>query len=451
MQTVLPHPALGTNLVYLQELFLPEDAAHFREFAAAGRPCALRGLAGHWPFVERGRFDPAVGAELRRRLGSRTCHVSFDPSSTLFSFEGGHGTSSSAEAVATEKEEASAAGPRLVNPGRAAMVFGSFLDTCEAKRHGGSASGLTVRAVNAPYDGDEQPREHGVTEAPLDVPVALLEKLALYCVEDASTWPEDVLKQFAPSDPAEDLLVPEWLPQLRERRLWMAAGGPEGVAHVTAGFHWDHMQNIHVVLSGQKEVFLVPPMEAAALQATRFCRQAQWRLEPTCGGGAEPATTPTATRIALVPMQSEESSSDYAAVGVEQDFAANAERNPQLRELRQPPRWAVLKPGDAVYIPPGWWHSVRTWRPRREERGLPFSLSVNFWYALTEEASRAHQSELLALQVLSCRSATVGRPEAHLDAFLGRSGAAAGAAAAQGPPAQLPVCDASRGAFAPVD
>lgn len=78
--------------------------------------------------------------------------------------------------------------------------------------------------------------------------------------------------------------MPEWQDLLKERRVWMSKGGAKGSPCVSAGFHWDHMQNIHVVLSGEKEacdtpcassyllaqVFLVPPLLAPALHLASF-------------------------------------------------------------------------------------------------------------------------------------------------------------------------------------
>lgn len=307
----------------------------------------------------------------------------------------------------------SASSPMLLNPGRLSMPFSSFLEACDWKQQGGGSTSRTVRVVNELYDNEDD--SDPPPGASLDVPLAVLAKLSLYCVEDVREWPQDLFEIFAPHDPAQDLL-PEWVPLLQERRVWMSAGGPEGVAHVSAGFHWDHMQNIHVLLSGQKEVFLLPPLEAPALYATRFCRQAQWVLDPGATEGAAP-------RVVLEPMRSEETSSDYAVVAVDHEFDTNVARNPALRELREAPRWSVLMPGDAMYIPVGWWHSIRTRRPPREEHGVPFSLSVNFWYNLTPAASMACRSEILTLQVLSCQRALAGDPQQHLDDFLQKLGA----------------------------
>eukprot|EP00747_Dinoflagellata_sp_TGD_P062865 gnl/TRDRNA2_/TRDRNA2_153203_c0_seq1.p1 gnl/TRDRNA2_/TRDRNA2_153203_c0~~gnl/TRDRNA2_/TRDRNA2_153203_c0_seq1.p1 ORF type:complete len:235 (-),score=22.03 gnl/TRDRNA2_/TRDRNA2_153203_c0_seq1:322-975(-) len=180
MQTVRPHPAFGVRVSHLEELSCPADNARFREqFAEQCRPCVLRGLAECWPFVRSGRFDPGTSAELQRRLGSHRSLVSFEPGSTLFGFE------------CTEGD----ARPRLVNPGRMAMPFSSFLDLCDHKRNGcsPSVSARSVRCTPAPYDDDESTGAPG-QEAPLDVPFSVLTRLALYCVEDATTWPPDMFR-----------------------------------------------------------------------------------------------------------------------------------------------------------------------------------------------------------------------------------------------------------------
>eukprot|EP00927_Polykrikos_kofoidii_P075111 TRINITY_DN71174_c0_g1_i1.p1 TRINITY_DN71174_c0_g1~~TRINITY_DN71174_c0_g1_i1.p1 ORF type:complete len:569 (+),score=84.07 TRINITY_DN71174_c0_g1_i1:39-1745(+) len=378
--------------------------------------------------------------------------------------------------------------PRLINPGRVAMPFEAFFDVCEHKRNSrGRATAAAnneapVRVVHMSYDDDDDGpclpptsgggRCNGATtgrapatnvgatglddlEQPYDVPKELFEDLALYCVEDAAAWPVDVLdmvvgqglpgserlktdgreccgdvegepKEAVAADPAA-LLAPSWQPLLRERRVWMASGCSRMSGHVTSGFHWDHMQNIHVVLSGTKEVFLVPPMDAPALHATRFCEQAEWRFEhdeakrksPWRGSESAPPAL-LAARVAMQGMLSEESSSDYAVVMLDDSFEMNISRVPALQDLREVRR-AVLHPGDALYIPPGWWHSIRTW-PASGDIGLPFALSVNFWYEPEREVSSAFRAELFSLYILSCQRAMIGEASDHIAAFLKRSG-----------------------------
>ncbi|CAJ1396843.1 unnamed protein product [Effrenium voratum] len=303
------------------------------------------------------------------------CQVSFSPTSSLFSFERGE-----------------AECPRLVNPGRLSMETRDFL------RAAGDAEGR-ASVVNLPYD-------EACEEEAFTVALKELKSLALYCVEDAARFFPDLCQVGLERLP---LLAPHWQPLLREQRLWMSSGGAEGAAAVAAGFHWDHLQNIHVVLSGKKEVFLIPPLLAPALSATRFCPQVQWQMSSEDGR----------MRLGKLEMKLEESSSDYALVSVDATYQENLARHPSMAsELKEPPLWVVLHPGDAIYIPPGWWHSVRTWRP--ENAAVPLALSVNFWYAMTPEVAAAQGSTLLTLEILSRQRATAGDPEDHLRAFLAK-------------------------------
>lgn len=450
-------PALGVSAVCLEEVSsASEHAPHFRSCVERKAPCVLRGFAADWPFVQRGRFDLRTGDAFRTRLARHQCHVSFEPGSTLFHFEVPDGWVASQpgerdtgcdDASSTDGELQPT--PRLVNPGRLMMQFGSFLDVCEGRRlrhslgppgrsdlhrHTYEEAGLggaarpqrLVRVVNSMYDDEDSPGDRHPVPA-LDVPAALLESLALYCVEDAKQWPPDVLRELAPEDPA-GRLIPGWQPQLRESRVWLAGGGPLGNAdHVTAGFHWDHFQNLHVVLSGRKEVFLVAPMEAAALYATRFCRQAQWRL--SAAGAKEATGGELGVEVELAAMHSEESSSDYAVVSLDEELEVNIARNPALGSSPPQVQRVLLEPGDTLYIPPGWWHSIRTWPSQPGERALPVAVSINFWYALESCAATIdYRSEFLALQVMSCQRALAGFPRDHIARLLLKLGMGSGKA-----------------------
>eukprot|EP00434_Breviolum_minutum_P003313 symbB.v1.2.002914.t1/scaffold160.1/size429097/5 len=263
-----------------------------------------------------------------------------------------------------------------------------------------------------PYDDDALPDgEDEVLPWPLELSCHELKKLALYCVEDGNHFPWiDLLKDLGLPDPGS-ILMPSW--QLKERRVWMSTGGAQGCSSVSAGFHWDHMQNIHVVLSGSKEVFLVPPLLAPALHSTRFCMQAQWHLSRRHG------------RMSLekVAMQSEESSTDYALISIDNSFEENLQRHPRMaEEMKEPPFRVLLQPGDAIYIPPGWWHSIRTFRPERdphqnEKEELPFAFSMNFWYDAPEQKA-SYAPTLLTLEILSRQRAMTKSPEDHLSDLL---------------------------------
>merc|ERR1711924_94934 len=86
--------------------------------------------------------------------------------------------------------------------------------------------------------------------------------------------------------------------------------------------------------------------------------------------------------------------------------------------------------GDVVYIPPGWFHAVRTWRPTSEERGLPFSIGVNFWHDCNQEL-REKEKLFRLLDVCSIQQALVGDRDALLEDFVSRLDQAAAASEAE--------------------
>eukprot|EP00913_Durusdinium_trenchii_P016257 g15279.t1 len=299
---------------------LPELTKPFRSFAGYAeqcKPCVLRGLAS----------PPTTELSAKLHTLQRRCTVSFEPTRNLFHFD-------------VEVDSADGGRRRLINPGRISMHFQDFWETCRRASAVASAAsapsvqsdGRTARVVNMPYDTEDLP-------------------------EPANPEEPQVLEDVHPVDPAA-LIHPEWQRLLRERRIWMSSGGPQGTQSVSAGFHWDHLQNIHVVLSGSKEVFLVAPLLAPALCATRFCPQSQWQM--------------------------------------------NLQRHHRMAiEMKEQPFWVSLQPGDAIFIPPGWWHSIRTFRPDSRSDGLPFALSMNFWYELSAEAKAAQSAVLMTLEILS--------------------------------------------------
>lgn len=58
---------------------------------------------------------------------------------------------------------------------------------------------------------------------------------------------------------------------------------------------------------------------------------------------------------------------------------ADADRFPALAEAR--PLRALVREGDVLYLPCGWWHAVRGSEGR--------NLSVNYWFALHESKADA--------------------------------------------------------------
>jgi len=75
------------------------------------------------------------------------------------------------------------------------------------------------------------------------------------------------------------------------------------------------------------------------------------------------------------------------------------ERHPRYREALAASREAVLEPGDAVYIPSLWWHSV--------ESLAPLNALLNYWWELP--GVNARQMEAALLQALMAFSTLVPR------------------------------------------
>ncbi|CAE7429024.1 unnamed protein product [Symbiodinium natans] len=180
----------------------------FRGFAAKSQPCVLRGVAGDWPMVARGRFKDNTQL-LRERLGDRRCLVSFDPTASFFNYE----IPKSFQTMSRQNRKPPGAdAPRLVNPGRLEMQFADFL-TAASLKQGAPFTDVVAPAVNMPYDADDV-GQGSEFETMLHVPLSEIQQLSLYCVDDAADWPEDLLQEFVPGDLAAKLL-PEWQPLLQ--------------------------------------------------------------------------------------------------------------------------------------------------------------------------------------------------------------------------------------------
>jgi hypothetical protein len=122
----------------------------------------------------------------------------------------------------------------------------------------------------------------------------------------------DCLPAFAGENPL-DLVAPSVAP-----RIWL------GSAVVTPA-HFDESSNVACVAAGRRRFTLFPPDQVANLH-----------IGPL-------GFAPTGTPISLVSFR-------------EPDF----ERFPRFREALAHARVAELEPGDAIYIPPLWWHHVES-------------------------------------------------------------------------------------------
>jgi ribosomal protein L16 Arg81 hydroxylase len=114
---------------------------------------------------------------------------------------------------------------------------------------------------------------------------------------------------------------------------WLASKVWLSPAETVTLTHWDSADNLHLQLLGSKRFTLFDATQSA-------CLYPNWLLSSVPNGCKVDPEAP--------------------------DLA----RYPRFREAR--PVRAELAPGDAIYIPRGAWHHVRT---------MADSLSVNFWWA----------------------------------------------------------------------
>lgn len=223
-----------------------------------------------------------------------------------------------------------------------------------------------------------------------------------------------------------------------------------------------------MVLSGRKEVFLCHPSDVAVLRGTSYAAQAAWSLAddwPVQGCVGELCGEELPEGVQLQEVFRSDLCTPHCMVHVDASFEDNCKRSPLLRSAAQQRRtepamapdeggscrgevpgegqeaelasaepiaaaWhhsgplrAELFAGDLVYIPAGWFHAVRTWRPLPEERGLPFSLGVNFWRACCEELEEKERL-FRFLDLQSIRQAQAGDRKELMEAYLSRLRAA---------------------------
>lgn len=126
--------------------------------------------------------------------------------------------------------------------------------------------------------------------------------------------------------------------------------------------HFDESSNIACVVAGRRRFTLFPPESIADLY-----------IGPI-------GYAPTGTPISLVDFERPDES-----------------RFPRFRRALEAARFAELAPGDAIYIPPLWWHHVRSLED--------FNVLVNYWWK-DRAAPGATDSALdaLLLAILDLRS-----------------------------------------------
>jgi len=139
-------------------------------------------------------------------------------------------------------------------------------------------------------------------------------------------------------------------------RIWLGNA-------ITTPTHLDEWNNIGCVVAGRRRFTLFPPDQVGNLYI----------------GPIDFA--PTGAPISLVPLHAP-------------DFA----RYPRFREALASAVTAEVEPGDAVYIPPLWWHHV--------ESLAPFNVLVNYWWHAAPGTPTGASSgfDALVYSILNIRS-----------------------------------------------
>ena len=133
-------------------------------------------------------------------------------------------------------------------------------------------------------------------------------------------------------------------------RLWIGN-------KVVVAPHFDLKENIAVVVAGRRRFTLFPPNQLPNLYVGPF--------------DFSPAGAP----VSMVDQR-----------------APDFERFPQYREALAHAETAELEPGDAIYIPYGWWHGVESLEP--------FNMLVNYWWNDARPAGSPFDVLMHALLVL---------------------------------------------------
>jgi hypothetical protein len=163
-----------------------------------------------------------------------------------------------------------------------------------------------------------------------------------------------LISDCLPGFPAENLLP--FLDAAVLPRIWLGNA-------ITTPTHLDEWNNIGCVVAGRRRFTLFPPEQIANLYI----------------GPLDFA--PTGAPMSLVSLH-------------EPDLA----RFPRFKEALAVAVTAELGPGDAIFIPPLWWHHVQSLEP--------FNLLVNYWWRAAASAATATESAFDSLihTILNLRS-----------------------------------------------
>ena len=173
-------------------------------------------------------------------------------------------------------------------------------------------------------DGFNFERKRGGISATIDRLLALADEQDPPRIFIESMPTDEYLPNFAPAHRME-LLDPRVRP-----RIWIGNA-------ITVQTHYDLFYNIACVVGGRRRFTLFPPEQVTNLYT----------------GPLE--YTPAGAPLSMVPP-----------------YDADLARFPRFAEALRHAVTAELEPGDALYIPYGWWHHVQSL--------TPFNALVNYWW-----------------------------------------------------------------------
>lgn len=167
-----------------------------------------------------------------------------------------------------------------------------------------------------------------------------------------------------------DVSIPTLLSDISETdklyavKFWL--GGPDGTS---SPCHFDPYENLLCQVLGSKHVLLFPPQERAFLYPYHNTTQRNTsqipfsKLLPSILSQSQPNQHAIVNSLTSDSITQEFSSKDEVVANVFDKFTGLTHATATL---------ATLQPGDALYIPRGWWHFCSA---------PAASCSVNFWWA----------------------------------------------------------------------
>ncbi|KAL2266041.1 hypothetical protein VTJ83DRAFT_5393 [Remersonia thermophila] len=229
--------------------------------------------------------------------------------------------------------------------------------------------------------------------------------------EDVPTLP--VLSRPAPTPTHLDLSAdpfPLSVPDIYASSLWL------GLTPTFTPWHRDPNPNLFCQLLGRKAIRLMPPEPGK-----RLFREVLSRLQRQQRGQAGGVSQSAAIRGAEM-MQGAERRAWEEVIWGHGDEAGSGAGSPGMRfgnKWTEGMEEAVLGPGDALYIPYGWWHSVRTvQKASADEIGGSDGQSMAHAPETLEAPTSLTPSEGPAASLYTAGQATWGQEPGELNASV---------------------------------